>query len=316
MGDENMGAGDPFAAETVEDNGALDANEEIVEGNSGETGETGQETEQPSDDIIEKLAKKYKVKLDGEEVEVDEDELIRNYQLRKVSDKRLQEGVKARKQAEAFIQMLKADPKKVLSDPRLGIDAKKIAEDIIYEQLQQEMMTPEQKELAEYKAKVQKFESEQKRAAEEKARQEAQALRDADTKALIEEMTDALDQSGLPKNDVTLDSIRREMIRAYNAGFKNVKAHDVMDLVRAEFMRNMQAVTNGTSEEALIKILGEDVANKIRNYDVESYKKKNAIPKSKNVKTKNSGKPRSKKKDKVLTPSQLRAKIEEEYGLG
>ena len=42
-------------------------------------------------EIAEKMAKKYKVKLDGEEVEVDEDELLRNYQLRKVSDKRLQE---------------------------------------------------------------------------------------------------------------------------------------------------------------------------------------------------------------------------------
>jgi len=63
-----------------------------------------------------------------------------------------------------------------------------------------------------------------------------------------------------------------------------------------------------------MKLLGDEVAGKIRNYDVEEYKRKNAIPKTTNVKGKD-GKPRVKRKEKTLTPSQLRAKIESEYGL-
>jgi len=140
MGDEALETGESFES-TGE---GTDTGE--AQGDLQNTGEGKPESRTNTDKIVDKIARKYKVKLDGKEVEVDEDELINSYQLRKVSDQRLQEGVKARRQAEAFLQMLKADPRKVLSDPRIGIDVKKMAEDIIYENLQQEMMTPENNE--------------------------------------------------------------------------------------------------------------------------------------------------------------------------
>lgn len=291
-----------------------------VEDNTIETEESGEVTGSPTEEILDKLARKYKVKLNGEEVEVDEDELIRNYQLRKVSDQKHQEGVRARKQAESFLKMLKSDPSKVLSDPRIGIDVKKFAEDIIYKNLQQEMMTPQQRELAEYKEKVQRYESEQKRIADEAANKEATTLHEQQRDTYVNDISDALSNAGLPKNDYTVQRIVGEMTKAIKAGFSNVKASDVVDLVHAQFVKDTKALYGSSSEETLMKLLGDEVAGKIRNYDVESYRQKNAIPKSTNVKGKKSGKPRTAKGPakgpRELSPSQLRAKIEAEYGIG
>jgi hypothetical protein len=285
-------------------------------GNPAEVGEGGQQAKQPTDEILDKIARKYKVKLDGEELEVDEDELLRGYQLRKVSDKRLQEGVMARKQAEALLHMLKTDPRRVLSDPRIGIDVKKFAEDIIYQQIQDEMMTPEQRELAQYKRKVQEYEAQQKKIQDEQKLKEEQAVLAKHRDAYVSDISDALANAGLPKNDYTVQRVVHEMTKAIKAGFGNVKASDVIDLVHAQFIKDTKALYGSSSEETLIKLLGEDVASKIRNYDLEKFREKNKMPKSNNVKTNNVPKPKKDKGDKVLTPSQLRAKIEEEFGIG
>ena len=287
-----------------------------------DTGDTVSDvsTANPSTDKInelaDKMAKKYKVKLDGEEVEVDEDELLRNYQLRKVSDKRLQEGVKARKQAEAIINLLKTDPKRVLSDPRIGLDVKKFAEDIIYQSLQEEMMTPEQRELNEYKRKVQEYEAQQKRIKQQQLMTQQQKLQEQRKNEYVNDISTALSDSGLPKTDYTVQRVVHHMSKAIKAGFPDVKASDVIDLVHKDYVQDVKSLFGSSSEETLFKILGDEVANKIRNYDINKFKEKNAIPKSNNVKLNkgNTTKTR-KKKEKVLTPSQLRQKIQQQFGL-
>ena len=298
--------------------GESNGNDNSVDGsNSEQSSNVEGKARQPTAEVIDRIAKKYKVKLEGEEIEVDEDELIRNYQLRKVSDKRLQEGVMARKQAEAFLHMLKTDPQRVLSDPRIGLDVKKFAEDIIYKQLQEEMMTPEQRELALYKQKVQAYEAQQKKLQDEQRLKEETALHEQRRNDYVNDISNALANSGLPKNDYTVGRVVHEMSKAIQNGFSNVSAADVIDLVHAQFIKDTKELYGSSSEETLFKLLGDDVSNKIRNYDVNQFKQKNAIPKSSNVKTNTGGTPRATtKKDKVLTPSELRAKIESEYGIG
>ena len=296
--------------------GESNGNDNSIDGSNPEqSGDVGGQTRQPHDEVIDRIAKKYKVKLEGEELEVDEDELIRNYQLRKVSDKRLQEGVMARKQAEALLHMLKTDPQRVLSDPRIGLDVKKFAEDIIYKQLQEEMMTPEQRELATYKQKVQAYEAQQKKLQDEQRMKEEAALHEQRRNDYVNDISSALANSGLPKNDYTVGRVVHEMTRAIQNGFSNVKAQDVIELVHAQFVKDTKELYGSSSEETLFKLLGDDVAGKIRNYDVSQFKQKNAIPKSTNVKGNGQVPRQTGKKDKVLTPSQLRQKIESEFGL-
>lgn len=53
---------------------------------------------------------KHRVKVDGEEFEVDEPELVRGYQLARASHKRLQEAATAKKEAEGLFDVFDKDP--------------------------------------------------------------------------------------------------------------------------------------------------------------------------------------------------------------
>lgn len=298
------------------DAGAAPAAEAMSTENTG-----GQEMQQeaaapsPTDQMIEKISRKYKVKIDGQEQDVDEDELVQNYQLRKVSDQKLQEGVKARKQAEALLHLLKTDPKRVLTDPRIGIDVKKFAEDIIYQTLEDEMMSPEQRELREYKKKVQEYEARQQQEEQERTQREQQELHNQRKDAYVTDIRESLSASGLPINDYTVSRVVSAMTNAIKAGFTEVSAKDVIELVHADFVRDTKALYGSSSEETLMKLLGDDVAKKIRNYDVEKYKKANSIPKTYNVKGNGQAPTRSSKSERTKTPAELRAEIEKKFGI-
>lgn len=282
---------------------------------------TGQETPQmaapsPTEQMVEKMSRKFKVKLDGQEHDVDEDELIRGYQLRKVSDQRLQEGVKARKQSEALLEILRTDPKRVLSDPRIGVDIKKFAEDIIYQSLQEEMLSPEQRELQEYKRKVQDYEAKQQKEEQERIQNEQQKLHSQRTETYVTDIRDSLTTAGLPINDYTVAQVVSAMTNAIKAGFSEVTAKDVIEMVHANFVRDTKALYGTSSEETLMKLLGDDVAKKIRNYDINKYKQANSIPKTYNVKGNGQAPTRANKTERAKTPSELRAEIEKKYGIG
>jgi len=92
--------------------------------------------------------------------------------------------------------------------------------------------------------------------------------------AYVQDITDALSNAGLPKNDYTVQRIVTEMTKAIKAGFTNVRAADVIDLVHAQFVKDTKALYGSSSEETLMKLLGEDVASKIRNYDIEKFRTK------------------------------------------
>ena len=76
-------------------------------------------------DIAKEAAKKWKVKVDGSELEVDEQELLRGYSHQRAANKLLQEGRAAKKQAEEFLALMK-DPEQVYEVvKRLGHDPRR-----------------------------------------------------------------------------------------------------------------------------------------------------------------------------------------------
>jgi hypothetical protein len=54
------------------------------------------------------------------------------------SDQKFNEAAKMRQQSEKLIQLLRENPRKILEDPRIGIDLKKLAQEVLWEQIQQE----------------------------------------------------------------------------------------------------------------------------------------------------------------------------------
>lgn len=284
-GDSSAPIGDVSGSESTEESPAIEA-----EGNQ----------EQPSamKQMAEKIARKYKVKVDGEEAEVDEDELISNYQLRKSSDKRFQEGIQARKQAEEFIKLLKTDPAKVFSHPAIGSDFKEIAEQFLLNEMQNEMMSDEERQLVEYKQKLAKYEEQERTTKEQAEAKQKEEVRNKYADDYNKQITGALETSGLPKTEFTVQRMIHYMAKGLEKGYE-LSANDVTDLVRRDYIRDTKALYSGLDAEALMQIMGDDVASKIRKFDLNKIKNpKNSLQEPQRVAGSKGGQQKSNKMTK------------------
>ena len=150
-----------------------------VEASSSATANPSEEGQQSQ--IVQpttKMIKSLKIKIDGQEVdeqlpfEVDENNkeqiefLKRHLQMSKVSNKRMSEAAVTRKQAEAFIEALHNDPMKVLSDERVMGNKKfqAIAEQFLSKQLEDQLLSPEEKAQRQMQDKLRKYEEQEKEA--------------------------------------------------------------------------------------------------------------------------------------------------------
>lgn len=219
-----------------------------------------------------KLVKKYKVKVDGVEAEVDEDELIRSYQLRKVSDKRLQEATQARKQAEEFVSLLKSDPIKLLKDPRIGHDVKKLAEEYLMAELEQEMMSPEQRELKEAKSKLKSYEDMKAQQEKEMTERQEQELIKHYQQNYQKEIISALDKSGLPRTEATVARMINYMAQNLEKSY-GLTADDVVELVKMDYIKDTKSLYAGVPDDVLLSILGDDIVKKVIKADLGRMKK-------------------------------------------
>jgi hypothetical protein len=250
--------------------------------------------------------KKYKVKIDSEEMEVDEDELVRGYQLRKASDKKFAEANLARKQAEEFVRLLKTDPRKVLSHPSIGIDLKKFAEEYLVEDLQQEMLSPEQKKLKEYQAKLAKYEEQERTIKADQEKKAQEEVKKKYQEGYHKQITEALDTAALPKTEYTVERMIYYMSKALKNGYE-LEARDVVDLVRRDYIDDSKSLFSGLDAEALEQLLGSDIAKKMRQHDIKKVKQPhNNLQQPVAVKRNDSDEPKQPKK---MSPEQWRAHI-------
>lgn len=273
----------------------------------GEVGEI-EDTPNPMSDVAQQMARRYKVKIDGQEQEVGEDELLQNYQLKKSSDQRFQQGMQARKQAEEFIHLLKTDPSKVLSHPSIGVDVKEWAMDFLTKEYQKELMSPEEKQLSEYREKLARYEEQEKLTKQQEQEQQKIAVRQKHADNYNAQIISALETSGLPKTEYTAGRIIHYLSKALDNGY-DVEAKDVTDLVRRDYINDTKALYSGLNAEALISILGDDVAKKIRKSDLDKIKSPYSNPSK--VPT-NSGKaaPKQEKTNKKMSSQEFRDYLE------
>lgn len=243
--------------------------------------EQSPQTLNPMQAEAERMARKYKVKVDGNEMEVDESELINNYQLSKAAQQRLQEGMQLRKQSEEFIRLLKTDPLKVLSHPSIGIDAKKWAEEYLISEMKKDAQSPEERQLEEYKAKLAKYEEQENLTKRQQEEQQRLEVRAKYTDQINREIIENLEVSGLPKTHFTVQRMVYYLAQGLSAGV-DLSPRDVVDLVRRDYINDTKSLYSGLDSDALIKILGDDVAKKIRNHDLSKvknpFKKNNIAP--------------------------------------
>jgi hypothetical protein len=229
-----------------------------------------EQTEEQKEAVREAI-RKYKVKVDGEELEVDENELLRGYSHQKAANKILHEGKAARKQAEEFISMMKDPAQFYETAKKLGHDPRKLAEEYLARQLEDEMMDPRDKELRDAKARLKQIEDMelQQKQALEKQRHEALKMKFA--KDYEEQFTTALKESQLPPTKAMVAEMAKYISRSAKIGFQ-MTAKEAAQLVKEDLQLSIQRLTGEADADTLIRLLGDGVANKVREYDVAKLK--------------------------------------------
>ena len=259
-----------------------------------------------SNDITEaskEATRKYKVKVDGQELEVDETELLKGYSHQRAANKILQEGKAARKQAEEFISMMK-DPDKFFEVARkLGHDPRELSERQLVSALQAEMMDPRDRELMEARNKLKAIEDMERMQKEAVEKQRNEALKAKYAKDYSDQFVSALQETGLPPTKPMVAEMAKYIARSAEIGFK-MTASEAAQLVKDDIQQAHRRLIGDSDGETLMKLLGDDVANKIRQYDVAKLKSPESYLKTPDTQYK-SNKPKQ-PANKRMTPQEWR----------
>lgn len=223
---------------------------------------TAAKVEDKGEDKADSAPKKYKVKVDGADLEVDEKELVRGYTHNKAATQTFREGQIMRKQALELLTKLK-DPDaldEVLV--KLGHDPEKLYEKRLAARIEDDMLTPEEKELKDYRRRFQALEL------AEKAKQEEAKENDIKSRALkmeqdlTEEFSAALEKVEFPDRGEGIRRMARYVAHYAKMGIK-LPAEDAALMVKDDIKNELQSVTKNMSPTELYKFLGEEAAKAI-----------------------------------------------------
>lgn len=235
-------------------------------------------SDQPEErkEAIAEAVRKMKLKdKEGKEFEVDEDEVKNTYLQRKehqrAANQALQEGKTLRKQNEEFIAMMK-DPEKFWDvAKKLGHDDRKLAEEYLAKKLEVEMMDPRDRELMEAKAKLRQRDEMDRVEKEQLDAQRHEIMKKKFAADYTVQFTEALKESQLPPTKPMVAEMAKYIGRAAKIGFQ-MTAKEAAQLVKEDLSLSIQRLTGEADGDTLMRLLGEQAANKIRAYDVAKIK--------------------------------------------
>lgn len=239
--------------------------EETSEGSEGNEGE-----DTPSQKAQEK--RKYRVKVDDTEEEVEEEELLRGYQKAKSSDKKFQEASQLKKQIENLLDVMKNDPARVMSE--LGVDFKTHAEQYLLAQLEDSMLTDEQRELRDLRALKNSREEELKK---QKELLEAQENEAALTKAIDEidaEVFEALQNAGLKATPRTIARVAEQILASLESEDGRMPAKAALERVKSDYADDVRDWLGALPSAEVVKLLPPEVVAVIRAHDLAQTKGK------------------------------------------
>ena len=276
---ENMeSAAMPESSESLES--APESIEEKVEESVEEA-----PAEEPTKEEIKaekKRIKQLKLKFNGKEsieelpFEIDDDPkaieyMTKQLQMAKLSQTKAQEFSNLEKDVSNFIKELKANPRKALANPAIGVDIKQLAAEILEEEIQNSQKTPEQIEREKLEAELKTLREEKEKQEKTAKEQEYQRLVDQEVERYDRQISDAISKVELPKNPYVLNKITDYMLLALQSG-KDIPVEDVVTLAKNEIMDDMQKMVEAMPVEALEAFLGKNAISKLRKQRVAAAK--------------------------------------------
>lgn len=249
----------------------------------------------------EKQLKEYKLKVNGKEKLVrfdpsNDEEVVKYLQKAEASDSKFAEAAEVRKAAMQFIEELRKNPKKILMDPNINVDYKKLAQEWMNEEMQEMEKTPEQKEKEKLQKELEAIKKEREDEKKDREQKEFERLQVEHERNLETEISAALDVGGLPKTARTVKAMAEMMMIALQHGI-DLSPKEIAPLIKTTTLGEFKEVVNSLSDDQLEDFLGKEVIGRL---------KKRSVAKMKSVETAAAVKPTgasNKKSEEAKEPS-------------
>lgn len=230
-----------------------------------------------------KKLKSLRIKVDGQEFdeqlpfELDPsnkeavDYMRKQLQFAKVSQKRMGEKAQLENEVRQFLDQLKKDPKKLLTDPTYGVDVKRLAAQIIEEEIANSQKSPEQLAKEQLEKELKDLKDQREREKTEYEKREFERLQQTEFERYDTLMTQALEKSDLPKSAYVIKKMADLMKVGLQEGL-DVSPDDVLPLVREEILEDIRQMAQAMPLETIEKLFGGDILTKIRKKNVAKAK--------------------------------------------
>lgn len=250
-----------------------------------------------------KQLKKILLKVDGEEYEEEYDPNDENFmreqmQLAKVSRKRMQEKALIEKDVLQFLEDMKKNPRKALSDPAIGLDLKKFAEEIIREEIENSKKSPEKLKAEKLEEELRELKEERDRERSAREENEKTRLTEQEFERLDMQMSQALEKHKFPKNPAIIKRMADYLMVGLEAK-KDISVEDIIPLIKEDLKNDYRDILNSfPSDEDLEEYIGKEFVDRIRRKNIAKAKKGASNPAVKtSSKTLSTGKPSEPKKE-------------------
>lgn len=228
--------------------------------------------------------KKYKLKVDGkeEEDELDlsnEQEVIKRLQLAKVAQKRMQESATDKKtvaqmkeELKEFVTALRDNPFDVLSDPRFGLDLKKLAYDYVAKEVEQATKSPEQLEAEKKDNEAKQIKEELTRLKKEKEDGEKKSIQEKYEQELQKDIMDSIKESGLPQDE---PEVLKRYAQAMKIGMKfkiPLSAKELGPIIKQQLYDESRKFASLLKDEEFEEFAGQDRIKNVRKKMLDKIK--------------------------------------------
>lgn len=238
------------------------------------------ETEQKIDDAVANgdltkqqaadLKKKYKIKVDGQESEVeidlsDEKQVTKILQMAKAFEKRGGEFTKAQQQLLAKMQEMDNNPEDYFS--KKGVDLDKWAFERLDKKVKDLEKSPEQKAQEALQAELEQLRKEKAEAEKEKETLAQRQAQDEQARILEDDITKALSATGsrLPDKDpYTLQRLSAYMLSQMAEGNVGITVDEAVKVLEGGMKQDLPQFFGKLDEEAIIEFLGEENFERVR----------------------------------------------------
>jgi hypothetical protein len=182
------------------------------------------------------------------------------------ADQVIKDAAQAKKGAAELMEKIKTRQglREILSDPAIGVDIKKWALDEVRDMMEDEKLTPEQREAREWRTKAEKLE------AEKKAREEAEAQKIAQEKAAKQaavirgQIIDAMKKyPDIPQTQATMDAVIQNMRAAYRRFGKHLTPEQAMTVYSEQYWNSFVSTFSKMSDDQVRARLGNKAGNAV-----------------------------------------------------